>query len=90
VYNFLVDDLHNYVVGQDEILVHNANSPGKHGDIEWKGKTRDNHTDYMKRGHSRDKNRLIMLRKVLLKNNLENLMKFLIVKNLQRARHSVI
>jgi hypothetical protein len=27
VYNFLVDDLHNYAVGKDEILVHNTNSP---------------------------------------------------------------
>jgi hypothetical protein len=29
VYNFLVDDLHNYAVGKYEILVHNTNSPGK-------------------------------------------------------------
>jgi hypothetical protein len=27
VYNFLVDDLHNYCVGENEILVHNTNSP---------------------------------------------------------------
>ncbi|MDR1963126.1 MAG: HINT domain-containing protein [Planctomycetaceae bacterium] len=27
VYNFLVDDLHCYAVGYDEILVHNTNSP---------------------------------------------------------------
>jgi hypothetical protein len=25
VYNFLVDDLHNYVVGENEVLVHNTN-----------------------------------------------------------------
>jgi hypothetical protein len=29
VYNFLVDDLHNYAVGIDEILVHNTNAPEK-------------------------------------------------------------
>jgi hypothetical protein len=29
VYNFLVNDLHNYAVGENEILVHNTNSPGK-------------------------------------------------------------
>jgi hypothetical protein len=27
VYNFLVDDLHNYAVGENEVLVHNTNSP---------------------------------------------------------------
>jgi hypothetical protein len=26
VYNFLVDDLHNYTVGENEILVHNTNA----------------------------------------------------------------
>ncbi|MDR2345126.1 MAG: HINT domain-containing protein, partial [Planctomycetaceae bacterium] len=26
VYNFLVDDLHNYAVGKNEILVHNTNT----------------------------------------------------------------
>jgi hypothetical protein len=31
VYNFLVDDLHNYAVGEYEILVHNTNSPPKAG-----------------------------------------------------------
>jgi hypothetical protein len=34
VYNFLVDDLHNYAVGIDEILVHNTNSPGKFDDFD--------------------------------------------------------
>jgi hypothetical protein len=29
VYNFLVDDLHNYAVGDYEILVHNTNAPKK-------------------------------------------------------------
>jgi hypothetical protein len=29
VYNFLVDDLHNYAVGENGILVHNTNSPAK-------------------------------------------------------------
>jgi hypothetical protein len=29
VYNFLVDDLHNYAVGENEVLVHNINSPGR-------------------------------------------------------------
>jgi hypothetical protein len=29
MYNFLVDDLHNYAVGENEILVHNTNSPPK-------------------------------------------------------------
>jgi hypothetical protein len=28
VYNFLVDDLHNYAVGRDEVLVHNTNGAG--------------------------------------------------------------
>jgi hypothetical protein len=29
VYNFLVDDLHNYAVGNSDLLVHNTNSPAK-------------------------------------------------------------
>jgi hypothetical protein len=29
VYNFLVDDLHNYCVGKNEISVHNTNSPSE-------------------------------------------------------------
>jgi hypothetical protein len=29
VYNFFVDDLHNYCVGKNETLVHNTNSPIK-------------------------------------------------------------
>jgi hypothetical protein len=33
VYNFLVDDLHNYVVGENGILVHNTNSPKNFDDI---------------------------------------------------------
>jgi hypothetical protein len=33
VYNFLVDDLHNYAVSQNEVLVHNTNSPKKFDDI---------------------------------------------------------
>jgi hypothetical protein len=35
VYNFLVDDLHNYTVGENEILVHNTNSPkrSEHAEI---------------------------------------------------------
>jgi hypothetical protein len=49
VYNFLVDGLHNYAVGQDEVLVHNTNGPGKEVDDGYKPKTRDSYADHKNR-----------------------------------------
>jgi hypothetical protein len=67
VYNFLVDDLHNYCVGENEILVHNTNSPKKYDDFDigYKGKTRDKQPDKMKLGHSRDKKQTDNVKKSL-------------------------
>jgi hypothetical protein len=52
VYNFLVDDLHNYAVGENEILVHN-NNRNFDDDLDYKFK-RDKENNRKKPGHANE------------------------------------